>query len=80
MWEGGQPYKMDSLALSTEGRSQLGGVLKEFDSMGGRTAFVMFPEVGLVVAVTINADGNPYAAAYGIADLILSEAAAPSQS
>jgi all-trans-8'-apo-beta-carotenal 15,15'-oxygenase len=34
MWEGGQPYKMDGLALSTEGRSQLGGVLKEMDPLG----------------------------------------------
>ena len=28
MWEGGLPYKLDSLALSTEGRSQLGGAIK----------------------------------------------------
>ncbi len=44
-------------------------------SVGGRTAFVMFPEVPLVVAVTINADGNPYPAAYGIAELILTSRA-----
>jgi len=31
MWEGGQPYKLDGLALSTEGRSRLGGVLEEKD-------------------------------------------------
>jgi all-trans-8'-apo-beta-carotenal 15,15'-oxygenase len=36
MWEGGQPYKMDGLALSTEGRSQLGGVLKEKDPFGSK--------------------------------------------
>mmetsp|Transcript_91059 Transcript_91059/g.262519 ORF Transcript_91059/g.262519 Transcript_91059/m.262519 type:complete len:638 (+) Transcript_91059:157-2070(+) len=36
MWEGGQPYKMDGLALSTEGRSQLGGVLKELDPFGSK--------------------------------------------
>jgi len=36
MWEGGQPYKLDGLALSTEGRSQLGGVLKEFDPLGSK--------------------------------------------
>ena len=35
LWEGGLPYKLDSLALSTEGRSQLGGVLKEQDPFGG---------------------------------------------
>mmetsp|Transcript_15811 Transcript_15811/g.43609 ORF Transcript_15811/g.43609 Transcript_15811/m.43609 type:complete len:633 (-) Transcript_15811:72-1970(-) len=27
-WEGGQPYKMDALALSTEGRSRLGGAIR----------------------------------------------------
>lgn len=36
MWEGGLPYKLDGLALSTEGRSQLGGVLKETDPFGGK--------------------------------------------
>ena len=36
MWEGGQPYKMDGLALSTEGRSQLGGVLLEKDPFGSK--------------------------------------------
>lgn len=34
LWEGGLPYKMDALALSTDGRSQLGGVLKEEDPFG----------------------------------------------
>jgi all-trans-8'-apo-beta-carotenal 15,15'-oxygenase len=28
-WEGGLPYKLDGLALSTDGKSQLGGVLRE---------------------------------------------------
>lgn len=36
LWEGGLPYKLDALALSTEGRSQLGGVLKETDPFGGK--------------------------------------------
>jgi len=36
MWEGGQPYKLDGLALSTEGRSQLGGVLEEKDPFGSK--------------------------------------------
>ena len=36
MWEGGLPYKLDALALSTEGRSQLGGVLKEPEPLGGK--------------------------------------------
>ncbi|CAB9496898.1 Apocarotenoid-15,15'-oxygenase [Seminavis robusta] len=36
MWEGGLPYKLDGLALSTEGRSQLGGVLQETDPFGGK--------------------------------------------
>lgn len=35
-WEGGQPYKLDGLALSTEGRSQLGGVLEEKDPFGSK--------------------------------------------
>jgi all-trans-8'-apo-beta-carotenal 15,15'-oxygenase len=34
LWEGGLPYKLDALALSTEGRSQLGGVLQETDPFG----------------------------------------------
>jgi len=36
MWEGGQPYKLDGLALSTEGRSQLGGILAEKDPFGSK--------------------------------------------
>lgn len=28
LWSGGLPYKLDSLALSTDGRSQLGGIIK----------------------------------------------------
>lgn len=30
-WEGGLPYKLDSLGLSTEGKTQLGGVIKKPD-------------------------------------------------
>ena len=41
-------------------------------SVGGRTAFIMIPAVPLVIAVTINADIDPYPAAYGMAELILS--------
>lgn len=36
LWEGGLPYKLDALGLSTEGRSQLGGVLGEVDPFGGK--------------------------------------------
>mmetsp|Transcript_52920 Transcript_52920/g.128348 ORF Transcript_52920/g.128348 Transcript_52920/m.128348 type:complete len:736 (-) Transcript_52920:51-2258(-) len=36
MWEGGQPYKLDGLALQTEGRSQLGGILEEKDPFGSK--------------------------------------------
>eukprot|EP00581_Thalassiosira_minuscula_P002426 CAMPEP_0183736448 /NCGR_PEP_ID=MMETSP0737-20130205/49290_1 /TAXON_ID=385413 /ORGANISM="Thalassiosira miniscula, Strain CCMP1093" /LENGTH=554 /DNA_ID=CAMNT_0025970455 /DNA_START=425 /DNA_END=2089 /DNA_ORIENTATION=+ len=37
LWSGGLPYKLDSLALSTDGRSQLGGVVKrEEAAMGGK--------------------------------------------
>lgn len=39
LWEGGLPYKLNELALSTEGRSQLGGVLKESDPFGGAAVF-----------------------------------------
>ena len=39
MWEGGLPYKLDALALSTEGRSQLGGVLKEQEPLGAKAVF-----------------------------------------
>jgi len=35
LWEGGLPYKLDSLALSTEGRSQMGGVLLEVQPFSG---------------------------------------------
>jgi len=39
LWGGGLPYKLDSLALSTDGRSQLGGVIKrEEASMASRAA------------------------------------------
>lgn len=48
-------------------------------SVGGKTAFVMIPEVGLVVAATINGDGNPYPAAFGVVDLILSDPVAAIQ-
>jgi carotenoid cleavage dioxygenase-like enzyme len=39
LWEGGLPYKLDGLALSTEGRSQLGGVLKEASPLGAKAAY-----------------------------------------
>lgn len=38
LWEGGLPYKLDCLALSTEGRSQLGGVLKTDTAFGSKGA------------------------------------------
>lgn len=39
LWEGGLPYKLDSLALSTEGKSQLGGVLKPDTSFCSKGAY-----------------------------------------
>eukprot|EP00978_Attheya_sp_CCMP212_P011339 scaffold27994_cov49-Attheya_sp.AAC.1 len=39
LWEGGLPYKLDALALSTEGRSQLGGILKQVDPFGAKGAY-----------------------------------------
>lgn len=39
LWEGGLPYKMNALALSTEGRSQLGGVVEEEDPFGSKNSY-----------------------------------------
>ena len=39
LWEGGLPYKLDSLALSTEGKSQLGGVLKPDTPFSSKGAY-----------------------------------------
>lgn len=40
LWSGGLPYKLDSLALSTDGRSQLGGVVKREESAMGSKAVI----------------------------------------
>lgn len=40
MWAGGLPYKLDSLALSTDGRSQLGGIIKREESAMSSSAVV----------------------------------------
>jgi all-trans-8'-apo-beta-carotenal 15,15'-oxygenase len=40
LWSGGLPYKLDALALSTDGRSQLGGVIKKEDSSLGAKAAI----------------------------------------
>mmetsp|Transcript_18811 Transcript_18811/g.23082 ORF Transcript_18811/g.23082 Transcript_18811/m.23082 type:complete len:666 (+) Transcript_18811:241-2238(+) len=39
LWEGGLPYKLDALGLSTEGKSQLGGVMGETDSFSGKAVY-----------------------------------------
>ena len=39
LWEGGAPYKLDSLGLSTEGKSLLGGVLRETDPFCGKAVY-----------------------------------------
>ena len=40
LWEGGQPYKLDGRALSTEGRSRLGGAIPtDDDPCGGNMAY-----------------------------------------
>ena len=39
LWEGGLPYKLDSLALSSEGRSQLGGILLESSPFGAKAVY-----------------------------------------
>ena len=56
LWEGGQPYKMDGLALSTEGRSQLGGVLKEPDPFGSK--MVIDPIKNHAIMYGIEQDGK----------------------
>mmetsp|Transcript_10464 Transcript_10464/g.22795 ORF Transcript_10464/g.22795 Transcript_10464/m.22795 type:complete len:681 (+) Transcript_10464:237-2279(+) len=40
LWSGGLPYKLDSLALSTDGRTQLGGVVKREESSMGAKAVI----------------------------------------
>ncbi|KAL3811528.1 hypothetical protein ACHAXA_010304 [Cyclostephanos tholiformis] len=40
LWSGGLPYKLDALALSTDGRSQLGGVVKREDQSMGANAVI----------------------------------------
>ena len=40
MWSGGLPYKLDSLGLSTDGRTQLGGVIKKEESSIGAKATI----------------------------------------
>lgn len=52
LWEGGQPYKLDGLALSTEGRSQLGGVLEEQDPFGSKMVIDPVKQCALMYAVT----------------------------
>jgi len=44
LWEGGLPYKIDCLGLTTEGRSQLGGVLLEATPFGGRAVYDSFKD------------------------------------
>eukprot|EP00980_Cylindrotheca_fusiformis_P008721 scaffold1868_cov193-Cylindrotheca_fusiformis.AAC.6 len=56
MWEGGQPYKVDSLALSTEGRSLLGGVLKEADPLGSK--LVVDPIKNRALVYGVRQDGK----------------------
>lgn len=56
MWEGGLPYKMDGLALSTEGRSQLGGVLKEPESFGSK--MVIDPIKNHAIMYGVEQDGK----------------------
>lgn len=40
LWEGGQPFKLDARALSTEGRSRLGGAIqRDADSFGAKMSY-----------------------------------------
>ncbi len=56
LWEGGQPYKIDALALSTEGRSQLGGILKEVDPFGCK--MVIDPIKNHAIMYSVNQDAK----------------------
>ena len=52
MWEGGQPYKMvGALTLSTEGCSQLGGVLLDADPFGSKMGVDPVKDCALMYAV-----------------------------
>ena len=51
MWEGGQPCKLDALALSTEGRSLLGGVLEQDDSFGCKMVYDPVKNTALMYGV-----------------------------
>jgi all-trans-8'-apo-beta-carotenal 15,15'-oxygenase len=52
LWEGGQPYKLDAMALSTEGRSRLGGAIpKETDPVGGKVVMDPVRQHALLYAV-----------------------------
>ena len=50
--EGGQPYKLDALALSTDGSSRLGGVLAEEEIFGCKMVFDPIKNHALAYSVT----------------------------
>ncbi|KAG7356079.1 carotenoid oxygenase [Nitzschia inconspicua] len=58
LWEGGQPYKMDGLALSTEGRSLLGGVLEEQDPFGAKMVIDSVKNRALMYSVVQDAKSS----------------------
>jgi all-trans-8'-apo-beta-carotenal 15,15'-oxygenase len=51
-WDGGQPYKLDALSLSTDGSSRLGGVLEEQGTMGCKLVYDPIKNRALMHAVT----------------------------
>lgn len=52
MWEGSRPFKLDALALSTEGPSQLGGAIKkEADPFGSKMVYDSASERALFYAI-----------------------------
>ena len=56
LWEGGQPFKLDALALSTEGRTQLGGAIrKETDPFGCKVVTDPVKDRALFYGVEIGA-------------------------
>ena len=57
MWQGGLPYKLDALALSTDGKSRLGGaILKDSDPFGAKMVIDPIKQRALFYAVQ---DANP---------------------
>lgn len=59
LWEGGQPYKLDARACSTEGRSRLGGaILRDNDPFGSKLSYDSRTHRALFYGVEPNAKSS----------------------